>query len=159
MYRVPAALVLLSITLILSCAPKYSRYINNYNFSDKRPYPDYANLDHWAAHPYKKDPSDSVPFPLQKEYLPDSTVDVFFVHPTTFTSRDDPRMNSDINEPQLNLRTDYSTILFQASVFNEQRVFAPRYRQANLRVYFMTDTVSARIALDKAYTDVKAAFQ
>ena len=159
MHRVTAALVLLSFTLITACAPKYSRYINNYHFADNRPDPDYSNLDHWAAHPYKKDPADSVPVALQKEYLADSTVDVFFVHPTTFVDRDDPRMNADINEPQLNLKTDYSTILFQASVFNEQRVFAPRYRQANIRAYFMTDTVTAREALDKAYHDVKTAFQ
>ena len=159
MHRVPAALVLLFLILITSCTPKYSRYINNYNFSDKRPYPDYANPDHWAAHPYKKDPSDSLPVPLQKGYLRDSTVDVFFVHPTTFTNRDDPRMNADINEPQLNLRTDYTTILFQASAFNEQRVFAPRYRQANIRAYFVTDTAAGRSALDKAYADVKAAFE
>lgn len=159
MHRVPAALVLLSLTLIISCAPKYTRYINNYNFSDNRPDPDYSNLDHWAAHPYKKDPSDSLPLPLQKEYLPDSTVDVFFIHPTTFTSNDDDRMNADINEPRLNLKTDYSTVLFQASVFNEQRVFAPRYRQAHLRAYFIKDTLAAREAFNKAYADVKSAFE
>lgn len=158
MHRVPAAVVLLSL-ILSSCAPSYTRYINNYNFSDKRTAPDYANLDHWAAHPWKKDPSDSVPKPLQKEYLPDSVVDVFFIHPTTFTSREDQRMNPDINEARLNAKTDYSTILFQASVFNEQRVFAPRYRQAHLRAYFIPDTVSAQQAFDKAYGDVKAAFQ
>src|SRR5687767_5763828 len=98
MHRVPAALVLLFVTLLTSCAPKYHRYINHYNFSDNRPDPNYSNPDHWAAHPYKKDPSDSLPLPLQKEYLPDSTVDVFFIHPTTFTQRDDPRLNADINE-------------------------------------------------------------
>lgn len=159
MHRVPAALVLLSLTLLFSCAPKYSRYISQYQFSNNRPDPDYTNLEHWAAHPYKKDPSDSLPLQLQKEYFPDSTVDVFFVHPTTFTDGDDPRINADINEPWLNVRTDYTTILFQASVFNELRVFAPRYRQAHVRAYFMQDTVAARAAFDKAYADVKAAFQ
>jgi hypothetical protein len=159
MLRVRAALVLILLVSIASCSPSYTRYINNYNFSDTSTAPDYANMDHWAAHPYKKDPSDSVPAPLLKDYQPDSTVDVFFIHPTTFTDRKDARMNPSINEPALNAKTDYSTILFQASVFNEQRVFAPRYRQAHYRAYFIKDTAAAIAAFDKAYADVKAAFQ
>lgn len=159
MHRVPAAFVLLFLTLFIACAPKYNRYISRYNFSDAKPDPDYSNPDYWAAHPWKKDPSDSLPSPLQKEYLPDSTVDVFFVHPTTFTDKDDQRLNADINDARLNAKTDYSTILFQASAFNEQRVFAPRYRQAHLRAYYITDTASAIEAFDKAYGDVMKAFQ
>ena len=159
MHRVPAAVVLLSFTLFASCTPSYTRYIKNYQSSVPAPEADYSNLNLWAAHPYKKDPSDSVPLPLQKEYLPDSTVDVFFIHPTTFTARDNSSMNAGYDDAALNAKTDYTTILFQASVFNEQRVFAPRYRQAHLRAYYVTDTASAREAFDKAYSDVKTAFQ
>jgi len=32
-------------------------------------------------HPYKKDPSDSVPEPLRQNYHPDTMVDVFFIYP------------------------------------------------------------------------------
>lgn len=159
MHRVQAVFVLFSFVLMISCSPSYKRYISRYGFSDARPGPDYSNLDHWAAHPYKKDPSDSVPAPLKKEYMPDSVVDVFFIHPTTFTDSKDARLNPDINEAALNAKTDYSAILFQASAFNEQRVFAPRYRQAHLRAYYIADTVAALEAFEKAYADVKSAFQ
>ena len=39
--------------------------------------PDYSNLQFWAAHPDKKDPSDSVPAPLKASYTPNDKVDVF----------------------------------------------------------------------------------
>ena len=38
---------------------------------------DYSKKDNWAAHPYKKDPSDSVPEPLLKEYVQDTAIDIF----------------------------------------------------------------------------------
>lgn len=159
MHRVPLVVVLLSLVLLISCSPSYQRYTSRYKFNDARVGPDYSNLDYWAAHPYKKDPSDSVPKPLRKSYMPDSVVDVFFIHPTTFTEPGDVRMNAEINDAALNAKTDYSSILFQASAFNEQRVFAPRYRQAHYRAYLIQDTVAALQAFEKAYLDVKDAFQ
>jgi hypothetical protein len=159
MHRIQAAVVLLCVLVLASCSPSYTRYIGNYRFSATRSQPDYSNLDHWAAHPWKKDPSDSVPKPLAKNYVPDSVVDVFFIHPTTLTDNNDARTNADINDAALNAKTDYSSILFQASVFNELRVFAPRYRQAHLRSYYIEDTVAALRAFDTAYSDVRAAFQ
>ncbi|MCW3119872.1 MAG: hypothetical protein JWM28_3954, partial [Chitinophagaceae bacterium] len=48
----------------------------------------------------------------------------------------------------------------QASIFNGAgRVFAPRYRQANYRCYFLEDTAAALAAFKLAYEDVKAAFE
>ena len=48
--------------------------------------------------------------------------------------------NADIDNEELNEKTDNSTILYQASVFNKYcRVFAPRYRQANLQAFFTSD--------------------
>jgi hypothetical protein len=121
--------------------------------------PDYSRLGDWAAHPYKKDPSDSIPQPLLADFLPDSSVDVFFLHPTTLTAFKDKRWNASIDDTAINRKTDYSTILYQASVFNECRVFAPRYRQAHLRAYYTEDTISARKAFDLAYADIKSSFQ
>jgi hypothetical protein len=86
-------------------------------------------------------------------------VDVFFVHPTTYVSKSDTGWNADIDDALINARTDYTSILYQASAFNECRVFAPRYRQANIRAYFTTDTASGREAFDLAYEDIKTAFQ
>ena len=141
-----------------NCTPKYQRFVTNYSYIDKT-VPDYSSLQYWAAHPAKRDPSDSIPEPLQKNYSFDSTVDVFFIHPTTFIDRKDERWNAPMDDAALNARTDFSTILFQASVFNQARVFAPRYRQANLKAYFTDDTTRAIEAFDTAYQDVRAAFQ
>jgi hypothetical protein len=122
---------------------------------------DYSQLSNWAAHPWKKDPSDSVPEPLRKDYHADSSVDVFFIHPTTYTNPEKQfGWNGPVDDTALNKKTDGSTILYQASIFNEAgRVFAPRYRQANLGAYFTQDTATALEAFDRAYEDVKAAFQ
>ncbi len=71
---------------IQACSDKYQTYSKKYTFRSDTGVPDYSNLDHWAAHPWKKDPSDSIPAPLRKEQR-DTITDVFFVHPTTFTNR------------------------------------------------------------------------
>lgn len=146
------------IVLFTACAPTYTKYISGYETGPVRTAPDYSRLTDWAAHPWKKDLSDSIPQPLKKEYRQDSTVDVFFLHPTTFT-RQDTGWNAALNDAEINAKTDYGTILFQASVFNEWRLFSPRYRQAHIRSYFTTDTAKAVAAFDLAYTDIKNAFQ
>lgn len=122
--------------------------------------PDYSNLDNWAAHPWKLDASDSIPQPLRDGFVPDSSVDVFFIHPTTYLDKDQPfGWNAPVDDAALNEKTDNSTILKQLSIFNiAGRVFAPRYRQAHINAYYTADTVTARAALNEAYEDVRAAF-
>lgn len=146
--------------LLMSCADKYKAFQSNYIFTSKDGKPDYKDLDYWAAHPGKWDPSDSIPKPLRNEWR-DSSVDVFFLHPTTYTSiKKKKGQNALIDDPYLNAKTDYSTILYQASVFNQQcRVFAPRYRQAHIQAFFMTDKEKAGEAFSLAYEDLKTAFE
>ncbi len=155
---IPCFLLFFLLCLFAACSQKNYAGLPAYQFKSPDKKPDYGNLDYWAAHPWKKDPSDSVPKPLKLYYQPDSTVDVFFIHPTTLTSNSDPRWNADIDDAALNARTDYTTILYQASVFNEKcRVFAPRYRQAHIRSFYVADSISAPY-FDIAYEDIKAAF-
>jgi hypothetical protein len=121
-------------------------------------------LNNWAAHPYKTDPSDSVPKNLLKDYRPDSAMDVFFIHPTSYVDQNRPLgWNAPLNNLSINQKTDNGTILFQASIFNEVgRVFAPRYRQANLAAYFpknAQDSTNALAAFELAYQDIKLAFE
>jgi hypothetical protein len=149
----------LFVIVYAGCTPKYQRFISNYQFSNPRGVPDYSNFNYWAAHPDKYDPSDSIPAAIKKFYKTDTTSDVFFIHPTTFTDAADEKWNAEIDDASLNAKTDYSTILFQGSVFNESRVFAPRYRQANLKAYFTADSIQAGKAFDLAYEDVRTAFQ
>ena len=155
--------ILLFCLLMGACSNKYHPFVSNYTFKTQDGKPDYSKLDNWAAHPYKHDPSDSVPGPLRKNYQPDSSIDVFFIHPTTYTAKEKSfGWNAPVDDAELNAKTDYSTILFQASIFNEAgRVFSPRYRQAHLSSYFpknADDTAQALAAFELAYQDVKAAF-
>jgi hypothetical protein len=67
--------------------------------------------------------------------------------------------NADIDDDFTNAKTDYSTILYQASVFNQHaRVFAPRYRQAHITSFFMKDAGKANKAFELAYEDLRSAF-
>jgi hypothetical protein len=125
--------------------------------------PDYSQLVYWAAHPDKKNPSDSVPGDLRNQYQPNKQVDVFFVYPTSYL---DPTMpygwNASLKDHKTNIYTDYTSILYQASVFNEVgKIYAPRYRQAHIKCYTPEgheDTVKAIAAFEMAYQDVKKAF-
>jgi len=154
-----ALILLLSpVSFFTSCSKKTYSFLPQYQFKSPTQKPDYSNLNYWAAHPWKKDLSDSVPGPLRATYQQDSTTDVFFIHPTTLTANSDLRWNADIDDATLNAKTDYSTILYQASVFNEKcRVFAPRYRQAHLNSFFIADSISEKY-FDIAYEDIRAAF-
>jgi len=120
--------------------------------------PDYAKEKYWAALPTKKDSADAVPygFGLQDGQA-NAQVDVFFIYPTIYlTGR---TWNADVNDEKLNNHIDRSTIRHQASTFNGCcKIYAPRYRQAILGTFFITND-NRQKALDLAYQDVKAAFE
>jgi Protein of unknown function (DUF3089) len=144
---------------LTGCTPQYAKFTSQYQTNAAGNLPDYGNLYYWAAHPLKKDPSDSIPLPLKDTYAADSSADVFFLYPTTLTDQNDLRWNADINDAALNAKTDYSPILYQSSAFNIYRIFSPRYRQAHIRAYFSADTARALAAFDTAYADIKLAFE
>lgn len=152
--------ILVASAVLSSCANKYKAYTANYNFKSESGKPKYQNLDYWASHPWKWDPSDSIPEPLRTEPR-DTLADVFFLHPTTFTAKKDKRIaNAFIDDKKINAKTDYSTILFQASVFNQHcRVFAPRYRQAHINNFYFPKRIVTPAAFEKAYDDIKTAFE
>ncbi|OSZ81335.1 hypothetical protein CAP36_08900 [Chitinophagaceae bacterium IBVUCB2] len=143
-----------------SCSDKYQAYRSKYQFKSVDGAPDYSHLNYWAAHPWKWDPSDSIPEPLKNE-IKDSVVDVFFLYPTSYTKKKkEGNNNALIDDDYINAKTDYSSILYQASVFNQQsRVFAPRYRQAHITNFFSKDKEKAAAAFEFAYEDVKKAFE
>jgi len=142
----------------------YSTYQPVYASINWEEQPDYSQLKNWAAHPQKMDPSDSVPASIIKQYNPKQLADVFFVHPTTYL---DPAMpngwSASLKDIAVNIKTDYSTILSQASIFNEVGlIYAPRYRQAHIKSYYPVsklDTLNAMAAFELAYQDVKRAFE
>ena len=144
---------------IVSCNKKMNGYTGTSAFKSENGVPDYSNLQYWAAHPNKWDPSDTVPLPLVSNPL-EKVADVFFLHPTTLTGiRENGITNARIDDSSINYKTDFSAILYQASAFNERaRIFAPRYRQAHIGMYSEKDSASKYAAFNLAYEDVKNAF-
>ena len=152
--------ILLMAIIGFSCSTSYYKNISGSKVTKTDgEAPDYSNMEYWAAHPLKHDPSDSISSGIHDAYR-DSAVDVFFLHPTTFT--DEKRideLNASLTDDSLNAKTDYSSILYQASVFNaDARIYAPRYRQAHIGMYFYKDSAKAKQAFELAYSDVRAAF-
>ena len=125
--------------------------------------PNYSNVRHWAAHPYRIDSADVSPSPFFKDKQFLSNVDVFFIHPTTYINKaGNTNWNGPIEDRELNDRTERTTILYQATIFNGVgRIFAPHYRQAHLHAYYCNDYEldDARKALELAYSDVRRAFK
>lgn len=155
-----SVLFLFSSGYIVSCSPKISGKGNDHPIQSVHLRPDYSQLDDWAASPFKFDPSDKVPKELQGQ-TKDTLADAFFIYPTTYTESEmRDGWNAAIDDEAINQKTDNSTILYQASVFNKYcRVFSPRYRQANIEAFYSDDKQQASIAFDTAYEDVKSAFE
>ena len=159
---------------------RLEKYFDRKAAPNSGPVPDYSNHKFWAASPFMHDTSDSIPAFLTNEKR-EETADVFFIHPTTFLGklegpsittaskkelrkllRSLPELpwNADLSDESLNRKTDMSPILFQASVFNGScRVFAPRYRQANIKAFFVPNSEKAQQAFNLAYSDIKQAFE
>lgn len=148
----------LLLPLLMACAP--TRPKEAFEHYSRPVKPDYAQLSNWAAWPHTRDLADSTPAGL-KDMQAVSQADVFFLHPTTLVRRrGNGRWNAEIDDEYINRKTDESSILYQATLFNGVgRVYAPRYRQAHLETFFTDDTASAQKALDLAYEDVAAAFE
>ena len=143
-----------------ACTKKNYIQKSSYQFKSINGIPDYSNLDYWAAHPWKWDPSDSIPASLKKETKKDTSTDVFFIYPTSLTDNKDERWNAPIDDSEINIKTDYSSVLYQASAFNEKsRIFSPRYRQAHLKAFYTNDKIKSAEAFDTAYADIKQAFE
>jgi hypothetical protein len=157
-YSVVVVLMIIGIT---ACSRKINYYTGENKFKSDTGIPDYTKLEYWAAHPNKKDPSDSIPKPLQK-LNQDKVADVFFLHPTTFLDDNEGGnfMNAKIDDSAINYKTDYTSILYQATAFNERaKIYAPRYRQAHISMYYESDSIKRIQAFEKAYQDIKKAFQ
>jgi len=151
--------------IITGCAQSnYSKYAPIYDKVTLADIPDYSKLEYWAAHPNKRNPSDSIPRDIKTSVASSKDVDVFFLYPTSYLDRNMPYgWSAPLKENKINIYTDFSAILYQASVFNEVgKIYAPRYRQANIMAYYPVtseDTTKALAAFDLAYQDVKNAFE
>jgi hypothetical protein len=155
--------LLLFLLIFSSCSRK--SYVINVSFKDSPTpaAPDYSKPENWASLPDKKDAADSVPLKSGLQDLQSNAeADVFFLYPTTFTQEpaNQYQWNADVNDATLNSKTQLSTILNQASIFNGAcRVYAPYYRQAHYYAFLTSNKEDRDQSLELAYTDVKAAFE
>lgn len=121
---------------------------------------DYSQASNWAALPTMEDNADLVPGGLKTDKQGDSEVDVFFVYPTSYTRKmENGQWNALLDDVAVNQETDEKSIKYQASLFNQVgKIYAPRYRQANIAAYFTGDEAAAKKAFDLAYKDISDAF-
>ena len=95
----------------------------------------------------------NIPSPLPT----DMQADVFFIHPTMLL--EGRAWNADVHDEAMNAQVDEWPIRHQASAFlGAGRIFAPRYRQAHVRIFSLGDSLSWAAA-EIAYQDVKTAFE
>ncbi len=155
-YRVPFFFIL---TLLFSaCRVNYNSAIH-FDKIPKQIAPDYSNQNNWAALPFVKDYADLVPSEDTRDEQDESLIDVFYVHPTTFGSKNSPEWNANVEDDKTNFITDFWAIRHQSSVFNNVgKIYAPRYRQAHVKSYYHLDS-GGKEALLFAYEDVKRAFE
>lgn len=131
--------------------------LSPFNQETHAPSPNYANPSHWSALPFRADVADVLP--KNESWVSDSLkdVDVFYVHPTTYQKGD--LWNAALDNSKQNRLVDKYPVRLQASVFNAScRVYAPRYRQAVVDVFYHPSPDGV-LALDLAYNDVREAFR
>ncbi len=122
--------------------------------------PDYNNERNWAALPGRRDRADRTP-PGLRDAQDSASVDVFYVHPTLYTTKPRTvyRWNQDLRDHRLNREIDRLPTLYQASAFNGAgKIYAPRYRQAHYSAFLTPDLDDKERSLGIAYSDVEAAF-
>ena len=129
--------------------------------------PDYGQMESWACLPGgfldSQECELSLPFPrgIRARSLPapltTCEVDIFYIHPTMYLEGEG--WNADVADVAMNHEVDKWPLRHQASAFaGVGRVFAPRYRQAHIRIFDLGDSLSWAAA-NVAYADVKSAFQ
>jgi len=122
------------------------------------PAPDYRILKTWAALPFIEDEADiasaGTEYPEAQKV---ANVDVFFVHPTGYSSNES--WNGPWDDPGA-AKATAGMMLYDASAFNAAcKVYAPRYRQCTIYAVLDNETTSGIKAIDLAYSDVERAFE
>ncbi|MEM1359951.1 MAG: DUF3089 domain-containing protein [Bacteroidota bacterium] len=153
-------ILLLPLLLLLAACSTVPKTAIGEDFPVPSP-PDYAEQKHWAALPTKNDQADRTPGPELTDRQATAAADVFYLHPTMYsgTRNGNDKWNADLADAKLNEKVDETAVLNQASIFNAAgRVYAPRYRQAHIKVFYPQGRSVSQQALDTAYADVLAAF-
>lgn len=120
--------------------------------------PDYTDARFWAAWPGNASPAERLPPAVTAIPESERGADVFFLHPTTFGGT--ASWVAPVDDAQVNAGTDYGSISTQASAFNGCcRIYAPRFRQANILTYSDRQDSTFTQVMDVAYGDIAEAFK
>jgi len=125
------------------------------------PAPDYTQAANWSALPTTDDGADRTPGDTLTDGQLTAMADVFYIHPTVYfkTRQENELWNANLTDEKVNETVDDFVMPNHASIFNAAgRVYAPRYRQANIKVFYPEGRSVSERALDTAYQDVLAAF-
>ncbi len=136
-------------------------FIPNHAFSDdtQDQAPNYQKADYWYAHPNLK-PEMTLALPDGTKNNTQTKASVFFMHPTTYVSRN--HWNAPWDSAAANQRLQALVVKHQANAFNQDAdIYLPRYRQMTFGAFLtdkdqITDTYHAA---DIAYQDLVTAFQ
>lgn len=116
---------------------------------------DYVDDANWAALPGTNSYTGAKPSGIV-DIAVVSEADIFFIHPTTYLSRE--TWNAPLDHADANLRIEKRVLKTQASAYNQAaKIYAPRYRQATFGAFFDQEGDGLQ-ALVYAYTDVQRAF-
>ncbi|HBZ49750.1 MAG TPA: hypothetical protein DEO43_05470 [Halieaceae bacterium] len=161
--RIYAQLYLLTLNLIFSAGLTHAQPLSPpqqvFNHSEYKTTLDYTDNRLWLALPDKYTPAQLNPGNvLDQSPTSSPTVDVFYVHPTTYLSNAswiDPLDNHSATH-----ENKHWVLAYQASVFNKCcRIFAPIYRQASIYTYLEPNEMLRAEIFDIPYQDVLAAFR
>lgn len=156
--------IVVSFFTVLACAPMHRLPTVRFDAASQGPAPDYKDTRYWCALPEIHDFADLTPLRDSPESQDSAQVDVFYIHPTTFSRPIASRKhwNADLQNERINSHTDKWPIRHQAGVFNASgRVYAPRYRQMVLGGFYAKkdqEKADRDTALAFAYQDIRAAF-
>jgi hypothetical protein len=116
----------------------------------------YASPSMWIARPdIANNPAQWFPINTPKNETQNTDIAVFFVHPTSYLTKN--HWNAPLDDKEAN-ETATQFVRGQASAFNSApNIWAPRYRQAAFGA-FLTDQPEATKAMALAYRDVLMAF-
>jgi hypothetical protein len=118
--------------------------------------PDYAQAKYWISRPgLKTEPARWYPEGSDPPQPSAQSGVVFFVHPTSYISRDS--WNGPIDDPTARSRAELFVRGMASPFHAAAQIWVPRYRQATIGA-FLTNDARAMMALDLAYADVLAAF-
>ncbi|MGA0987945.1 MAG: DUF3089 domain-containing protein [Flavobacteriaceae bacterium] len=118
--------------------------------------PDYAQKESWAVLPRAYPPALS-------ELVGESdakAADVFFIYPTLFSDKKDPRYNANVFEEAIRQEVIDLSVSNQASAFAAAgKLYVPYYRQVHIRVFDTDLRPLVGNSWEVAYEDVKRAFE